>query len=130
MIYSVGIMMNLREIFSISKIKAQSFWLPCIACLKWILCYICLKYIYFVLSFYFYSSGMFISASEDKTGILGVIEEKIARATMIPRSNGEVTSLFSSPSLQKRHFVWPCKSNVFKIFLVFLLIYRLNFYYW
>ncbi|XP_073220003.1 probable prolyl 4-hydroxylase 9 isoform X2 [Cicer arietinum] len=38
------------------------------------------------------SSGMFISASEDKTGILGVIEEKIARATMIPRSNGEMAS--------------------------------------
>ncbi|XP_059623987.1 probable prolyl 4-hydroxylase 9 isoform X1 [Cornus florida] len=35
------------------------------------------------------SSGMFISASEDKSGILDVIEEKIARATMIPRSHGE-----------------------------------------
>ncbi|PSS30706.1 Prolyl 4-hydroxylase [Actinidia chinensis var. chinensis] len=35
------------------------------------------------------SSGMFISASEDKTGILDLIEEKIARATMIPRSHGE-----------------------------------------
>ncbi|THF96522.1 hypothetical protein TEA_025153 [Camellia sinensis var. sinensis] len=38
------------------------------------------------------SSGMFISASEDKTGILELIEEKIARATMIPRSHGEIAS--------------------------------------
>uniref|UniRef100_M1CBX0 Prolyl 4-hydroxylase n=1 Tax=Solanum tuberosum TaxID=4113 RepID=M1CBX0_SOLTU len=36
------------------------------------------------------SSGMFISASEDKTGILDLIEEKIAKATMIPRTHGEV----------------------------------------
>ncbi|KAJ7944498.1 Prolyl 4-hydroxylase alpha-like protein [Quillaja saponaria] len=35
------------------------------------------------------SSGMFISAAEDKTGILDVIEEKIARATMLPRTHGE-----------------------------------------
>ncbi|KAG9135841.1 hypothetical protein Leryth_002553 [Lithospermum erythrorhizon] len=35
------------------------------------------------------SSGTFISASEDKTGILGAIEDKIAKATMIPRSHGE-----------------------------------------
>ncbi|KAK2361325.1 2-oxoglutarate (2OG) and Fe(II)-dependent oxygenase superfamily protein [Trifolium repens] len=48
------------------------------------------------------SSGVFISASEDKTGTLDVIEEKIARATMIPRSHGEVTSLFSSPSLYRK----------------------------
>lgn len=38
---------------------------------------------------------MFVSASEDKTGTLADIEEKIARATMIPRSHGEVTSLLS-----------------------------------
>lgn len=36
------------------------------------------------------SSGTFISASEDKTGILGVIEQKIARATMLPTTHGEV----------------------------------------
>lgn len=36
------------------------------------------------------SSGMFISASEDKTGVLDFIEEKIARATSLPRSHGEV----------------------------------------
>ncbi|XP_062101851.1 probable prolyl 4-hydroxylase 9 [Humulus lupulus] len=35
------------------------------------------------------SSGMFISAFEDKTGTLEVVEEKIARATMIPRIHGE-----------------------------------------
>ncbi|XP_015063885.1 probable prolyl 4-hydroxylase 9 [Solanum pennellii] len=35
------------------------------------------------------SSGMFISASEDKTGILDLIEEKIAKVTMIPRTHGE-----------------------------------------
>ncbi|XP_021680827.2 probable prolyl 4-hydroxylase 9 isoform X2 [Hevea brasiliensis] len=35
------------------------------------------------------SSGMFISASEDNTGVLDAIEEKIARATMLPRVHGE-----------------------------------------
>ncbi|KAK6923116.1 Prolyl 4-hydroxylase alpha subunit, Fe(2+) 2OG dioxygenase domain [Dillenia turbinata] len=35
------------------------------------------------------SSGMFISASEDKTGILDLIEQKIAKVTMIPRNHGE-----------------------------------------
>ncbi|KAI9165516.1 hypothetical protein LWI28_015489 [Acer negundo] len=35
------------------------------------------------------SSGMFISASEDDTGTLDILEEKIARATMLPRINGE-----------------------------------------
>ncbi|XP_009783364.1 probable prolyl 4-hydroxylase 9 [Nicotiana sylvestris] len=35
------------------------------------------------------SSGTFISASEDKTGILDLIEEKIAKATMIPKTHGE-----------------------------------------
>ncbi|POO00755.1 Isopenicillin N synthase [Trema orientale] len=39
------------------------------------------------------SSGVFISASEDKTGILDVIEEKIARATMIPRTHGEAFNI-------------------------------------
>lgn len=33
---------------------------------------------------------MFVTASEDKTGTLDLVEEKIARATMIPRSHGEV----------------------------------------
>ncbi|KAK3411969.1 hypothetical protein EUGRSUZ_I00722 [Eucalyptus grandis] len=35
------------------------------------------------------SSGMFVSASEDKTGTLDIIEEKIARVTMLPREHGE-----------------------------------------
>ncbi|GAU15015.1 hypothetical protein TSUD_48100 [Trifolium subterraneum] len=35
------------------------------------------------------SSGAFISASEDKSGILDMIERKIAKVTMIPRSYGE-----------------------------------------
>ncbi|CAN4081575.1 unnamed protein product [Withania somnifera] len=35
------------------------------------------------------SCGTFISASEDKTGILDLIEEKIAKATMIPKTHGE-----------------------------------------
>ncbi|KAK6923989.1 Prolyl 4-hydroxylase alpha subunit, Fe(2+) 2OG dioxygenase domain [Dillenia turbinata] len=35
------------------------------------------------------SSGMFISASEDKTGVLDLIEQKIAKVTMIPSSHGE-----------------------------------------
>lgn len=37
-----------------------------------------------------YSSGTFISASEESTGALDFVERKIARATMIPRSHGEV----------------------------------------
>ncbi|CAK8539656.1 unnamed protein product [Lathyrus sativus] len=36
------------------------------------------------------SSGMVISASEDKTGVLDIIEEKIARATKIPKAHGEI----------------------------------------
>uniref|UniRef100_A0A2P2M398 procollagen-proline 4-dioxygenase n=1 Tax=Rhizophora mucronata TaxID=61149 RepID=A0A2P2M398_RHIMU len=35
------------------------------------------------------SSGMFISADEDKTGLLGIIEEKIARVSMLPTAHGE-----------------------------------------
>ncbi|CAI9111311.1 OLC1v1011507C1 [Oldenlandia corymbosa var. corymbosa] len=35
------------------------------------------------------SSGMFISSYEDKTGTLARIEEKISKATMIPKSHGE-----------------------------------------
>ncbi|KAJ4840253.1 putative prolyl 4-hydroxylase 9 [Turnera subulata] len=36
------------------------------------------------------SSGTFISASEDESGILEFIEKKIAKASLIPRSHGEV----------------------------------------
>ncbi|XP_058772832.1 probable prolyl 4-hydroxylase 9 [Vicia villosa] len=36
------------------------------------------------------SSAMVISASKDKTGVLDIIEEKIARATKIPKTHGEM----------------------------------------
>ncbi|KAF3438812.1 hypothetical protein FNV43_RR17087 [Rhamnella rubrinervis] len=39
------------------------------------------------------SSGVFISASEDKTGILDLIEEKIAKVTMLPRNHGEAFNI-------------------------------------
>lgn len=35
------------------------------------------------------SSGTFISASEDETGVLDAVERKIARATMVPHTHGE-----------------------------------------
>lgn len=38
------------------------------------------------------SSGTFISASEDSTGTLDQIEQKIAKVTAIPREQGEVIS--------------------------------------
>ncbi|RHN53953.1 putative procollagen-proline dioxygenase [Medicago truncatula] len=44
------------------------------------------------------SSGMFISASEDKTGLLEVIDEKIARAAKIPKTHGGVTFLLCPPT--------------------------------
>lgn len=37
-----------------------------------------------------HSSGTFLSASDDSSGVLHQIEEKIARATMIPKEHGEV----------------------------------------
>lgn len=45
------------------------------------------------------SSGTFISASEDKTGVLDFIEQKIARATMLPKSHGEVPFLITNTML-------------------------------
>ncbi|GMJ09795.1 hypothetical protein like AT4G33910 [Hibiscus trionum] len=39
------------------------------------------------------SSGTFISASEDKTGTLDLIEKKIAKATSIPQSHGEAFNI-------------------------------------
>lgn len=41
-------------------------------------------------SFSWNSSGVFIHASEDPTGVLDAIEEKIAKATMLPREHYEV----------------------------------------
>ncbi|KAL3378347.1 hypothetical protein AABB24_004321 [Solanum stoloniferum] len=49
------------------------------------------------------SSGMFISASEDKTGILDLIEEKIAMATMIPRTHGEAFNVLRYETGQSYH---------------------------
>ncbi|XP_022950497.1 probable prolyl 4-hydroxylase 9 [Cucurbita moschata] len=39
------------------------------------------------------SSGVFFSASEDESGTLGAIEEKIARVTMLPRMHGEAFNI-------------------------------------
>ncbi|KAL2906398.1 putative prolyl 4-hydroxylase 9 [Bienertia sinuspersici] len=47
------------------------------------------------------SSGMFMSADEDKTGILDFIDEKIARAAMIPRANGETYNVLRYETGQK-----------------------------
>ncbi|KAL2528364.1 putative prolyl 4-hydroxylase 9 [Forsythia ovata] len=49
------------------------------------------------------SSGMFISASEDKTGILHQIEAKIAKATMIPRTHGEAFNILRYEIGQRYH---------------------------
>lgn len=73
---------------------------------------------------------MFVSASEDKTRTLDVIEEKIARATMIPRSHGEVTSLLRF-LFAERHFGGLYQPDLLKIFLscfIVLLIDCLDFY--
>eukprot|EP00249_Psilotum_nudum_P016009 c25609_g1_i1 orf=287-1171(-) len=39
------------------------------------------------------SSGTFMSSSQDKSGTLAWVEEKMARATMIPRSHGEAFNI-------------------------------------
>ncbi|CDP02574.1 unnamed protein product [Coffea canephora] len=49
------------------------------------------------------SSGMFLSASEDKTGTLALIEEKIAKVTMIPRSHGEAFNVLRYGIGQRYH---------------------------
>ncbi|CAI9763358.1 unnamed protein product [Fraxinus pennsylvanica] len=49
------------------------------------------------------SSGMFISASEDKTGILHQIEAKIAKVTMIPRTHGEAFNVLRYEVGQRYH---------------------------
>lgn len=41
-----------------------------------------------------YSSGTFVSASEESSGALEFVEKKIAKATMIPRTHGEVICFF------------------------------------
>eukprot|EP01018_Ginkgo_biloba_P040212 Gb_21039 [translate_table: standard] len=55
------------------------------------------------------SSGTFISASEDKSGTLDLIEEKIAKATMIPRSHGEAFNVLRYEIGQK----YNCHYDVF-----------------
>lgn len=57
------------------------------------------------------SSGTFISASDDTTGILDTIEEKIAQVTMLPRQNGEVI-LFSM-----KNRIWTM-FNLFRMLLM------------
>ncbi|KAK2428557.1 putative prolyl 4-hydroxylase [Trifolium repens] len=47
------------------------------------------------------TKGIRTSASEDKTGTLDVIEEKIARATMIPRSHGETLATGATFSVEE-----------------------------
>ncbi|XP_077233433.1 2-oxoglutarate (2OG) and Fe(II)-dependent oxygenase superfamily protein [Tasmannia lanceolata] len=49
------------------------------------------------------SSGTFISASEDETGTLDIIEKKIAMATMIPRSHGEAFNVLRYEIGQRYH---------------------------
>ncbi|XVE82890.1 hypothetical protein DITRI_Ditri16bG0042000 [Diplodiscus trichospermus] len=47
------------------------------------------------------SMGMFISADEDETGILGAIEEKIAKATKLPRNHYEAFNVLRYGEGQK-----------------------------
>ncbi|KAL2602313.1 hypothetical protein AAZV13_10G219600 [Glycine max] len=47
------------------------------------------------------SSGTFISASEDKSGILDLVERKIAKVTMIPRTHGEIFNILKYEVGQK-----------------------------
>ncbi|CAA0841024.1 Probable prolyl 4-hydroxylase 9 [Striga hermonthica] len=49
------------------------------------------------------SSGMFVGASEDKTGLLDQIDAKIAKATMIPRSHGEPYNILRYEIGQRYH---------------------------
>ncbi|XP_073156217.1 probable prolyl 4-hydroxylase 9 [Henckelia pumila] len=49
------------------------------------------------------SSGMFISSSDDKTGILDQIETKIAKATMIPKDHGEAFNVLRYEIGQSYH---------------------------
>lgn len=55
------------------------------------------------------SSGTFLRASEDKTQSLAEVEEKMARATMIPRQNGEAFNVLRYNPGQK----YDCHYDVF-----------------
>ena len=45
---------------------------------------------FIVILFFLNSSGVFIRTYEDKTGILDMVEQKIAKVTLFPRTHGEV----------------------------------------
>ncbi|KAM5549649.1 putative prolyl 4-hydroxylase 9 [Rosa sericea] len=75
------------------------------------------------------SSGTFISASEDETGVLDIIEQKIARATMLPRDHGEAFNILRYDIGQKydSHYdafnpdeYGPQQSQRFASFLLYL----------
>ncbi|KAL6338768.1 hypothetical protein AAG906_023918 [Vitis piasezkii] len=75
------------------------------------------------------SSGVFISASEDKTGILDLIEQKIARVIMIPRTHGEAFNILRYEIGQRYNSHYdafdpaeygPQKSHRIATFLVYL----------
>ncbi|XP_034690220.1 probable prolyl 4-hydroxylase 9 isoform X2 [Vitis riparia] len=75
------------------------------------------------------SSGVFISASEDKTGILDLIEQKIARVIMIPRIHGEAFNVLRYEIGQRYNSHYdafdpaeygPQKSHRIATFLVYL----------
>ncbi|CAN6482118.1 unnamed protein product [Victoria cruziana] len=75
------------------------------------------------------SSGTFVSAAEDKTGTLDLIEQKIAKVTMIPRSHGEAFNILRYQVGQKydSHFdvfnpaeYGPQKSQRMASFLLYL----------
>ncbi|XP_008807415.1 probable prolyl 4-hydroxylase 9 [Phoenix dactylifera] len=75
------------------------------------------------------SSGTFISASEDSTGILDQIEQKISRVTMIPRENMESFNILRYEIGQKyaSHYdvfnpaeYGPQQSNRVATFLIYL----------
>lgn len=55
------------------------------------------------------SSGTFLRADEDKSRSLGEVEEKMARATMIPRNNGEAFNVLRYNLGQK----YDCHYDVF-----------------
>ncbi|KDO78995.1 hypothetical protein CISIN_1g022995mg [Citrus sinensis] len=75
------------------------------------------------------SSGVFISAAEDESGTLDLIEEKIAKVTMLPRINGEAFNILRYKIGQKYNSHYdafdpqeygPQKSQRVASFLVYL----------
>ncbi|KAF5463695.1 hypothetical protein F2P56_013840 [Juglans regia] len=75
------------------------------------------------------SSGVFISAAQDKNGILDIIEEKIAKVTMLPRVHGEAFNIlrYEIGQLYNSHYdvfdpaeYGPQKSQRIASFLLYL----------